>query len=183
MRTLLLMSSSLMFVAACSSDLPANDSIASTGEKPELVVTASPGKPTAPIRIGYELLSEPKAGTPLEIAVKFHSDVPGPVNVSFRGRDDLVLGANQQADMTFPAATASFEETAPAKVTVIPQSEGRSYLVVSATVAVGSGPRTKIMAIPVQVGSLPPRMERNGVLSGEGEDAVISMPAKETTGK
>ncbi len=154
----------------------------SAPKKVERTVEASPGKPAPPIDLRYSVLGEPEVGSPLEIALDVGTALTGPVTLSLRPKDGLVLGTNQQASMDLAgaaAAQAPGETTETRRITVIPQAEGRSYLVVNVTVQTDAGPQTKVMSIPVQVGALPPRMQSNGTVTGSGPDAVVSMPATE----
>ena len=72
------------------------------------------------------------------------------------------------------------EAFATEQVTVVPQREGRLYLNVSAEIETELGMMAKVMAIPIQVGSLQPTLPLNGTITtGEDGEALISMPAKE----
>lgn len=181
MKSFVLFLGSFALLSACSSDIDKAE-LSVAKDAPKRVVTEVVGKTSAPIRIGYELLSEPTVGAPLEVAISAYSELPGPLMYSFSTQHSLTLGANQSAEMTVPASAASFSEATPTAVTVIPQAEGRSYLVVTVSVPTETGSASKLISVPIQVGDLPPRMESNGTLKGDGADAVISMPAKESDG-
>ena len=66
------------------------------------------------------------------------------------------------------------------QVTVIPQREGRLFLNVSAEIDTEIGRMAKVMAIPIQVGSVRPTPQINGELTTDEQgEALISMPAQE----
>lgn len=140
----------------------------------------SPGKPSAPIDIDYEIMGTPIVGMPLSINVKVSSRLAQPITVNYR--------INDATSLMFPAAQAKTLSLVPAgdeafpaeQVTVIPQREGRLYLNVSAEIETEIGMMAKVMAIPIQVGNLRPAPQLNGELTtGEDDEALISMPAKE----
>ncbi|MEO0997951.1 MAG: hypothetical protein AAFX58_10560, partial [Pseudomonadota bacterium] len=169
-------------LAACDGGAGDAEVDLSAPKKVERTVEAAPGKPAPPIDLRYSVLGEPEVGSPLEITLDVGTALVGPVTLSLRPKDGLVLGANQPPSMDLAAAAAApapGDAAETRRITVIPQAEGRSYLVVNVTVQTDAGPQTKVMSIPVQVGALPPRMQSNGTVTDGGADAVVSMPAAE----
>jgi len=140
----------------------------------------SPGKPSAPINIDYEILGQPVIGIPLSINVKVSSGLDQPITVNYRINDTTsLMFSDAQAERVSlrPVGDATFSTE---QVTVIPQREGRLFLNVSAEIETESGMMAKVMAIPIQVGSRRPTPRVNGELTtGEEGEALISMPAKE----
>lgn len=141
----------------------------------------SPGKPSVPIRIDYEYLTEAKVGEPLEIALDVRSSLVGPMQLRVAPRDGLAIGKNQAEAVSLDKSGDS--DTLRRTVTVVPQAEGRSYLTVYVSADTAAGPQMKVISIPVQVGDKPPALETNGELieTADGE-TIVSMPAEENDG-
>ena len=170
-------------LAACQAETVSVDTAGTDGGEAKRQVTGSPGKPAPPISVGYKLLGEPAVGEPLAIELTVSTPLPGSaLSMQLQPKDDLVLGSGQEGRMELSrsASEAPGEERLSRRVSVIPQSEGRSYLVVSVSIPTDEGSAARVIAVPIQVGDLPPRLEVNGRLTGEGEDTVVSMPAKQS---
>ncbi len=159
--------------------------VAATTSKPAVVAaaasSASPGKPSAPISMKYEILGNPVVGQPVAIKVEVRStsgNHPVTVHYSINDSSALVFQAGQVERLQM---TADAEKTAPQQqLAVIPQREGRLYVIVSAEIQTPDGTMIKSMAIPIQVGSAQAKPEINGELvEGPDGETVISMPAKE----
>jgi hypothetical protein len=139
----------------------------------------SPGKPSAPISLEYEVLGKPIVGLPVAINVRIKAAPgTGPVAVRYSINDTSALifqeGQVERLEIADPAGNGMQQ------VAVIPQREGRLYVNVSAEVQTPGGTMIKAMAIPIQVGSAPRRPTINGELQqGPNGEAVISMPALE----
>ena len=149
----------------------------------------SPGKPVAPIDIGYEILGEPRPGEPVEIALKLASAVEGPVTVTLQPREGLQMGAAQAAEIRRDSigrlagrAGEPAGEPAAERVVVVPPAEGRFYLSVLVSVAAPEGEQIRAVSIPVQVGDQPPAMRDNGELTTTEGETVRSLPAQESDG-
>lgn len=186
-RILLLLFSGLA-LAACQSgdDVPAGSA---TPAKPSALHSKpdkageprrSPGKPSAPIHIDYEIMGMAVVGVPLSINVKVTSALDKEITVNYRIADSMSLmftNAQARRVLLVPVGDDAFS---PEQVTVIPQREGRLFLTVSAEVETEVGTMSRVMAIPIQVGSQRPAPQLNGELTaGEEGEALISMPAKE----
>jgi hypothetical protein len=185
-KTLILLFSSLL-VAACgdadmtpagqptTTDAPA----ASVAAKPEPVMDgASPGKPSAPISMNYEIVGNPIVGVPVRINVTVHSEA-GPVTVHYRINDtsSLMFQDGQVERWQIPDPTSVDTQ----QLTVVPQREGRLYVNVSAEVMTANGSMIRSMSIPIKVGTAPAAPTENGeVVEGPDGEKVISLPARET---
>jgi len=155
---------------------------AAASGKPALPVagndSASPGKPTAPISMSYEIVGNPIVGQPVLINVEVRS-AAGPVNVRYSITDASALmfqvGQVERLEIADPSA-GSVQQ-----LSVIPQREGRLYVNVAAEVQTPNGAMIRSMAIPIKTGSAPEKPTINGELK-EGPDGeiVISMPAEES---
>jgi len=137
----------------------------------------SPGKPTAPISISYEIMSRPIVGQAVQINVKV-SSAKGPVTVRYSIVDGSALmfqnGQVERLEIADPS------EGGINQLAVIPQREGRLYVNVSAEVQTPGGPMIRSMAIPIKVGSAPQTPTINGELKeGPGGETVVSLPADE----
>jgi hypothetical protein len=144
----------------------------------------SPGKPTAPVSIHYTVIGAAVVGQPVSVNLQVSSTEPDEaVTLEYRTSDTSA--------MLFPESQAQRIDLAPAsdngprvqQVTVIPQREGRLFLIVSAAVETANGTLFRSLAIPIQVGAGASPPEVNGELQEmpDGE-TVISMPASETDG-
>lgn len=142
---------------------------------------ASPGKPTAPISIDYEIIGTPVVGNPLSIDVNVSStrgDVPIRLRYSILDADSLSFPEAQPEEVAL--GRVSERQPAVRQVTVIPQREGRLYLNVTAEIETADGALIKSMAIPIQVGSGPGEREKNGEVTVDADgEAIISLPADE----
>jgi len=179
----------VLSVGACNEDSKTSTSADSTPvtttSKPAVVAPAgsspSPGKPSAPISMRYEILGNPIVGQPVAINVDVRSTSGShPVTVQYSINDSsaLVFQAGQVERLQ---VTADAEKSASQQqLAVIPQREGRLYVNVSAEIQTADGSMIKSMAIPIQVGSAPDKPQINGELvEGPDGETVISMTAKE----
>lgn len=140
----------------------------------------SPGKPSAPISLDYEVLGKPIVGLPvaINVTVKAAQDV-GPVSLQYSIND--VSSLLFQEGQVERLEIANLADNGMQQVTVVPQREGRLYVNVFAEVQTPGGSMIKSMAIPIQVGSTPQRPQINGELKeGPDGEVVISMPAEES---
>ena len=168
-------------LGACGGETASNSSESSAGavSRDAGGVSRSPGKPTAPISIDYEVLGKPIVGLPVAINIEVHSSQDlGPANVQYSIDDTSALlfqeGQVQRLD------NMEFAELASQQLAVVPQREGRLYVNVSAEVQTPGGSMIKSIAIPIQVGSSPNRPAINGELvEGPDGETVISMPAQQ----
>ena len=180
-ETTLVALSLLILAAGCSppADTPEeamNNAAAGKSAKPDVVM--SPGKPTAPISMSYEILGTPVVGSPVQINVEVSSP-QGPVEVRYSIADPgaLVFQAGQveRLEIRDPSRRE------PRQLAVIPQREGRVYVNVSAEVLTPGGSMIRSMAIPIRVGAAREVATPNGELvEGPDGETVISMPAAET---
>lgn len=175
---------SVIGLAACSggnepttADKPAADSANPT---PALTDSSkpSPGKPTAPIDISYQVIGSAIVGSPVSINV-FVTSARGPVTVRYGITDGSALmfqsGQVERLEIADPSSGSAQQ------LSVIPQREGRLYVNVSAEIETPDGLNIRSMAIPIKVGSAPEKATINGeIVEGPGGETVISMPAQES---
>lgn len=169
-------------LVACQGD---SDEVAGDGtvhSKPKSAVSpeTSSGKPSAPISLDYEIMGTPVVGIPLSINVKISSALDRPIRVNYRINDTTSLMFSDAQAESVSLVPIGDEAFSAEQVTVIPQREGRLFLNISAEIETDIGRMSKVMAIPIQVGSVRAIPQVNGELtSGEDGEALISMPAKE----
>lgn len=139
----------------------------------------SPGKPSAPISMRYEVIGNPVVGSPVAVNVEFSAaGGEGPVQVQYSIADNSAV-AFQQGQVE-RLEIRDRRDIKRQQLTVIPQREGRVYVNVSAEVETDNGTMIKSMAIPIQVGTAPNRPTANGeVVEGPDGEQVISLPASE----
>lgn len=169
-------------IAACGDEpastaaIPANKAAAKFAEPG----STSPGKPSAPITIDYEVLGKAIVGLPVSINVQVHGtrDDLGPVSVSYSINDRSAL--QFQSGQVERYDILDLREARQEQLAVIPQREGRLYVNVSVEVETPGGMMIKSMAIPIQVGSAPePSRDDGEVMQGPDGERVQSMPARE----
>jgi hypothetical protein len=166
-------------VAACGDESPVTGSAGKPVAAMPGAGSTSPGKPSAPISLDYEVLGKPIVGLPVAINLRIiAAQDAGPISVQYSINDASSLrfqeGQVERLEITSPA------DSGVQQITVVPQREGRLYINVSAEVQTPGGSMIKSMAIPIQVGSTPQQPQINGELKqGPGGEVVISMPAVE----
>lgn len=174
----------LVALAGCQSEQNAPEhsspAAAGSGQTPAPLPT-SPGKLSAPITIDYEIMGNPVVGQPVGVNVQVSSSLNDrPITLNYR--------FSEAGSMTFPESQVESAALLPIadngirsqQVTLVPQREGRLYLVVSAEIETDNGAMIKSISIPIQVGRAPFTPTTNGELV-EGTDGEIgvSMPARE----
>jgi len=134
----------------------------------------------APIDIEYEILGLPVVGIPLSINVKVSSELDEPITVNYRINDSTSLMFTEAQSERVSLVPAGDQGFSAEQVTVIPQREGRLFLNVSAEIENEQGMTARLMAIPIQVGSLRAVPVTNGnEAGGAAGEAPISQPANE----
>ena len=142
----------------------------------------SPGKPTAPISIDYDIIGVPLVGHPVNIDIAVSSTRgEAPVKLSWHVLDtgSLSFPDSQLREVSLRVNSRQAETR---QVTVVPQREGRLYLNVTAEIETADGAMLKSMAIPIQVGSAPgePEQEPNGEVKEDADgETIVSLPADE----
>lgn len=177
----------VLALTACQSDDGAGDAaLTQSSEAPAKPTPgtaadaqASPGKPSAPIDIDYNVVGTAIVGQPVSINLDVSSTVsdrPVVLEYSVVDAGSLAFPESQLREVSL----GRLRELQPAsqQVTVIPQREGRLYLNVTAEIQTEGGTVIKAMAIPIQVGDAAPEREVNGEIKEDAEgDAIVSMPA------
>ena len=170
-------------VAACGDETVNNVTTSTSKAEAKYAKTTnanSPGKPSAPITIDYEVLGKAIVGLPVSINVQVHGtrEDLGPVTVSYSINDRSAL--RFQEGQVRQREIPDLREATPEQVAVVPQREGRLYVNVSVEVETAGGSMIKSMAIPIQVGDAPEPTRSDGeVKQGPGGELVQSMPARE----
>ena len=134
----------------------------------------SPGKPSAPISMRYEIMSNPVVGQPVLINVVVSSQ-EGPVTVyySITDRSALIFqdGQVERLSIVDPSSDVARQ------LTVVPQREGRLYVNVSAEVQTPGGSMIRSMAVPIKVGGAPVESTPNGeVVEGPVSYTHLTLP-------
>jgi hypothetical protein len=174
----------LIGVSACENSNDSNEAppVAAQNGEPAAAMprpsATSPGKPTAPIDISYEVIGNAIVGVPVSINIVITSD-RGPVSVEYSIVDNSALmfqsGQLEQREVLDPSS-GSVQQ-----LSVIPQREGRVYVNVSAVIPGEEGLNIRSMSIPIQVGRAPDKPTANGEkVEGPGGETVNSLPAQES---
>ncbi|HET6630855.1 MAG TPA: hypothetical protein VFG91_13870 [Woeseiaceae bacterium] len=138
----------------------------------------SPGKPTAPISIDYDIIGVPIVGHPVNVDIRVSSTQgEAPVKLSWHVLDTGSL-AFPESQLREVAVRVNPRQSETRQVTVVPQREGRLYLNVTAEVETPDGAMLKTIAIPIQVGNAPGEPEPEGEVKQDAEgEAIESLPA------
>jgi hypothetical protein len=179
---ILFIAAAAVFIAACGNEssntasIPANKAAAKFAEQG----STSPGKPSAPIAIDYEVIGKAIVGLPVSINVQVRGtrEDLGPVSVSYSINDRSALrfqeGQVERYDIL------DLRDARREQLAVVPQREGRLYVNVSVEVETAGGAMIRSMAIPIQVGNAPEPTRNDGeVKEGPDGELVQSMPAQE----
>ena len=117
----------------------------------------SPGKPSPPLRIRYEVEGAPVVGQPVAVNVFVtSSEEVGEVQVRYRVTDPSSMNFPDSQATRLEMRVGPGDDTKGLRqITVIPQREGRLFLNVSAEVQTPQGSMLRTQAIPIQVGAAP----------------------------
>lgn len=140
----------------------------------------SPGKPSAPISIDYDIIGVPIVGHPVNIDLAVSSTQgEAPVKLTWRVLD---TGSLSFPDSQLREVSVRVDQRRPEtrQVTVVPQREGRLYLNVTAEMETADGAILKTIAIPIQVGTAPGEPEPDGEVKQDADgETIVSLPADE----
>ena len=138
---------------------------------------ASPGKPTAPIAISYELSAEPQVAQPLEVRItaRVAAGMSGPT-LDVESNDALLIGA------VSPEGSAGADANERVwTVTVTPLQDGSAYLNLAVSAELDGQELSRSLMIPIPVGDAKPAAESaSAVKIDESGEALIVLPAEET---
>ena len=143
---------------------------------------ASPGKPGAPVDIGYTVIGTPRAGQPLEVELTF--TVKGTIDemrLDYGTSDKLSLDRDTPKSLALIAQKGGVP--AVQRVIVQPQADGLHYLKVRVVTVSDGHSRMRGVAIPISVGNYDVRkqMRQNGTLvEGVGGERAVVMRAVES---
>ncbi len=138
----------------------------------------SPGKPSPPIGIRYELLGDPAVGHPLEIRITARSNVSVlSLTTRVSGGEGLYVAP---ASSNFAVPQMLVDEPAIRLLTVTPLREGLLQLAVRVQGEINGRIQANNVTIPIQVGVVQePRQPMGTLTIDETGEAIISLPAEE----
>lgn len=171
-----------LFLVACGDESATTGAVPPESKSAKIAANpgTSPGKPSAPIKIDYEVLGKAVVGLPVSINVEVRGtrgDV-GPVSVSYSINDRSALLF--QEGQVVRLEISELREASMQQLTVVPQREGRLYVNVSAAVQTPGGAMIKSMAIPIQVGNAPEPVRTDAeAKTGPDGETVLSLPAEQ----
>jgi len=147
-----------------------------------LAAAGSPGKPGAPVDIGYVVIGTPRAGQPLEVELTY--TVKGRVDEI---RLDYATSEGLALDRSAPRSQALIAQKggvpAVQRVRVQPQADGLYYLKVRVVTVTDGRSRMRGIAVPIGVGKYDERaqLKQNGTLvEGVGGERAVVMSAAES---
>ncbi len=141
----------------------------------------SPGKPGAPVDIGYTVIGTPRAGQPVEVELTF--TLKGTVDemrLDYGTSEALTLDRDTPKSLALIAQKGGVP--AVQRVRVQPQADGMHYLKVRVVTVSNGNTRMRGVAIPISVGTYDERkhLKQNGTLvEGVGGERAIVMRAAE----
>ncbi len=142
---------------------------------------SSPGKPGAPVDIGYTVIGTPRAGQPIEVELTF--TMKGTVDemrLDYGTSEALTLDRDTPKSLALIAQKGGVP--AVQRVRVQPQADGLHYLKVRVVTVANGNTRMRGVAIPISVGKYDERahLKQNGTLvEGVGGERAIVMRAAE----
>ena len=146
-----------------------------------IAAAASPGKPGAPVDIGYTVIGTPRAGQPIEVELTF--TLKGTVDemrLDYGTSERLTLDRDTPKSLALIAQKGGVP--AVQRVRVQPQADGLHYLKVRVVTVSNGNTRMRGVAIPISVGKYDERahLKQNGTLvEGVGGERAIVMRAAE----
>lgn len=147
-----------------------------------IATAGSPGKPGAPVDIGYTVIGTPRAGQPLEVELTF--TLKGRVDemrLDYGTSEALTLGRDTPKSLALIAQKGGVP--AVQRVSVQPQADGLHYLKVRVVTVSDGNTRMRGIAIPIGVGKYDERaqLKQNGMLiEGVGGERAVVMDAAES---
>lgn len=152
-----------------------------SGQSSANLPAASAGKLAAPISIEYAVTGSPVVGVPVSVTITVSTPLQeSPITLHTR--------MSEPGSMTFPAAQPESTLMPPIagrdarlqQLTLIPQREGRLFLVVSAEIESSNGTMMKSLSVPIEVGrSSSASGSSDAIVEGSDGEAGISLPAQD----
>lgn len=172
--------SCLTLLAACQ------DKVAQTMPRPNKQAalaantTTYPGKPTAPVRISYQLSKDIQLGMPVIVTLSITPMVDArQLSLHYRLEGSLTSG-DPQTQFDFGSTPAG--TTLQQNITVIPQAEGRHRIIVSIRIDNQAGHTgSRSMSIPIVVGNPPQttlKPQGTSTTDTQGKPIIVT-PAQE----
>jgi hypothetical protein len=147
-----------------------------------IAVAASPGKPGAPVDIGYTVIGTPRAGQPIEVELTFTAKGRfDEMRLDYGTSENLVLDRSTPGSLALIAQKGGVP--AVQRVRVQPQADGLHYLKVRVVTVSDGRSRMRGVAIPIGVGKYDERkhLKSNGTLiDGVGGERAVVMRAVES---
>jgi hypothetical protein len=171
--------SSLIALSACQ-DKVAQTAAASAQTQKDPHTSAYPGKPTAPIRIEYQLGKDIQPGVPLVISISLTPLVDAQQLSLQYTLEGALNSGDPQTQFTFGPTPAGSQVQQ--NITVIPQTEGRFRVILTAHIDNPSGHGgSRSMSIPIVVGNPPARtLKPAGTQATDPQgNPIIVTPAQE----
>ena len=138
---------------------------------------ASPGKPSAPIKMDYQLLGKPVIGQPLEISVNLSTPINKTVNAKYSHEKQLHSDNHRQ--LSFKPASGRKPENR--IISITPMEEGIHYITIMAEVEIDDRIQAKSFVIPIEVGEVDwkKHLAPEGTIKNDSNGGkVISLPAE-----
>ncbi len=170
-------------VAACAGEPASQQDLAKPMKTRTQHERSFPGKPSAPIRMDYELLAKPRVGEALPIKL----------NIQSQGREKQAVKAklaypkqlrssSGSSKLTFKSAAKGVASEAAQQVIITPAAEGLYYVNIHASTEINGRTQHKAFVIPIEVGTVnwQEQLRPQGELQTDSAGKkLIVLPAKE----
>ena len=164
----------VLSLAGCQDEEAASTSASEAAPLP----VPTTAKLSAPITLDYSITGNPVVGQPVAVNVEVTSSLTDrTITLHYR--------MNEVGSMTFPESQATSTALVPRadaelrsqQLTLVPQREGRLFMVVSAEVETDTGTMMKSMSIPIQVGRAGAASAAGELVEGTDGEPGLSLPA------
>lgn len=175
---LLIYLSSLILLSACQEK--ATHSGVANPMPMQNAKAAYPGKPTAPVRINYQLSKTIQPGLPVVVSISITPLVDAQQLSLHYTMEGALTSGDPQPQFNFGPTTAN--TTLQQDITVIPQAEGSYRIIVSVSIDNPQGHTgSRSMSIPIVVGNpSPTTLKPQGTMDKDAHGKpIIVTPAKE----
>jgi hypothetical protein len=132
----------------------------------------SPGKPTAPIAIGYAFSARPALGSPFDVRITASAEGITDLDLTVRGDEGLEVGVPVLTSSSTDGAERAWTVTATAS------KEGALYLSVLVQGRSGADQPARDLLIPIQIGAkAPAKAAATEAKTDASGERIIVLPA------
>lgn len=132
-----------------------------------------PDQPAAPMTIDYSVMGNPVVGQPVGVNIELTTSLTDrPITVSYRVNESGAATFPESQPPSMELLPVAGRETRTQQVRIVPQREGRIFLVVAAGIEADSGELIKTISIPIRVGRAPEQPDAGGEPEDDSGDST-----------